>query len=121
MHCLFSEKNIRSAKSLTEDREAGCGALGAVRVGVELAGVARLVLGPDPLYGQFGFPQRAAQPDPTFELLLRVRAMLGVRGDGGGVALLGRLPPQNLVDALAEAVGTVQGDRPPAYGRPVAP
>ena len=87
---------------------------------MELAGVAGLVFGVDLLDGQLGVSQCPAQTNPTFVLLLRVVAVYGGGGHSGGVALLGRLPPQHLADPLGEAVPTGQGDRLATYGRPIA-
>lgn len=103
--------------SLTVDVEAGDGVPGSVRVGVELAGVARLVLHFDLLDGQSSLPQRGAQADPTFELLPQVRAQLGVRGDRDGVTLFRRFPPQSLGNPFDEGVRAGQGDGQPTYGR----
>lgn len=88
---------------------------------MELAGVAGLVLRPDRLDGEMGVAQAAAQANPTRELLrYALVALLGVGGHGGGVALLGRLPPQHLVHPLREAVPAGQGGRLPAHSRLVA-
>lgn len=97
-------------KVLTINKEAGGGAFGAVRVCVELTGVAGLILRPDLLDGQVGVPQGEAQADPTRKLVGYVPvAVLGVGGHGGGVALFGRLPPQHLAHPLREAVPAGQG------------
>lgn len=101
---------------LTIDREAGGGASAAVRVRVELAGVARLVLRLDRLDGQLGVVQGSAQADPAPEVLFHsVVAILAVGRHGGGVALLGGLPPQHLLHPLGQAVPAGEGDRLSAY------
>ena len=88
---------------------------------MELAGVARLVLRPGLLDGQLGVTQAAAQANPTHELVsYGLVATLSVGGHGGGVALLGRLPPQHLEHPLRDAVPARQGGRLPAHGRLVA-
>lgn len=107
--------------TLTIDRQAGCGAPGAVWVRVELAGVAGLVLRRHRLDGEHGPVQSPAQTDPLPEVLLHaVVTRLAVGGHGGGVALLGRLPPQNLLHLLVEGVAAGEAGRLPADGRRVA-
>lgn len=106
---------------LTVDREAGGGPLDAVWVCVELAGVAGLVLRPDRPDGQLGVVQSSAQANVILEVLLYVVVtFLAVGSHGGGVALLGRLPPQHLVHPLREAVRAGEGGHLPAYGSLVA-
>lgn len=119
---FFKSADVQqTGEELTVHGEAGSGAPGAVWVRVELAGVAGLVLRPDRPDGQLGVAQAAAQANPTRELLgYALVAALGVGGHGGGVALLGRLPPQHLVHPLGEAVPAGQGGRLPAHGRLVA-
>lgn len=86
---------------------------------MKLAGVAGLVLRAHAQDRQPAVLQRGTQPDPVPELLGCVGAPLGVGRHGGGVALLRRLRPQHLADALREAVPAGEGDGLPAYGRPV--
>lgn len=106
---------------LTINREAGCGAPDAVWECVELAGVARLVLGPDRLDGQLGVSQGSAQTHTLLEhLFYDLVAMFIVGGHGGGVTLLGYLCPQHLVHPLREAVPAGEGGRLTAHSRLVA-
>ena len=88
---------------------------------MELADVASLILRRDRLDGHLRVVQCSAQADTAPEVLLHiVVAQLVVGGHGGGVALLGRLPPQHLAHPLREAVPAGEGDWLPAYRRLVA-
>lgn len=88
---------------------------------MELAGVACLVHGPDLFDGQLSFAEAPAQTDPLAER--RSNADLSVypvKGHGGGVALLGCLPPQHLAHPRVEAVPAGEGGSLPAHCRLIA-
>lgn len=88
---------------------------------MELAGVAGLVLSPQLQDGELGVAQAATQAHPTPELLADALVVTpGIRGHSGGVALLGRLPPQHLVHPVGEAIPAGEGGRLPAHRRLVA-
>lgn len=88
---------------------------------MELTGVAGLVLCSHVLNGQLCVSQSSAQADPTLKRMLYfVVVALSKGSHSGGVALLGRLPPQDLLNPLGEAVPAGKGGRLPAYGRLVA-
>lgn len=113
---MNANKCPHARSRLTVNRQAGGGAPGALWVGVELAGVAGLVLHPDPLYGQPGVSHGAAQAHAAAEGLLHQRvAVLGVGRHAGCVALFGRLPPQDLSHPLREVVRAGEGGLHPAH------
>lgn len=88
---------------------------------MELAGVARLVDGPDLVDGQLSFAEAAAQTDPLAELIADPElAVLPVGGHSGAVALFGRLLPQHLAHLQGEAVPAGDGGRLPAHRRRIA-
>lgn len=106
---------------LTIHRKAGCGAFGAVRIRVELAGVARLVHHLDLLDGQLSVAEATVHTEPPGEAIRHAElAVLPVGGHGGGVALFRRLLPQHLLHPLREAVAAGEGGRLPAHHRLVA-
>lgn len=110
---------------LTVNGEAGGGALGAIGEGAELAGVAGLVLGPQPQQGEVAVAQAGTQDDAALKGL--VHAGLGVAasvpGHGGGLGLLSRLgtpAPQHLVHLPREAVVAGEGEPLSTHSRLVA-
>lgn len=103
---------------LTINGKAGCGSFGAIRIRVELTGVARFVFCPDLLDGQLSVAKATAQADPPDELIFYAElAMPPVGGHGGGVTLFGCLHPQHLLHPLGEAVPAGEGGRLPAHYR----
>lgn len=103
---------------LTVHNEAGGGALGAPREGVELAGVAGLVLGPQLQQREVAAAQAGAQVNSA--LKGRPETGLGVAagepGDGGGLlALLSAPAPQHLKHLLREAVVAGEGELLPTH------
>lgn len=106
---------------LTINGKAGCGALGAIRIRVELTSVARFVFCPDLFDGQLSVAKATAHADPPDELICYAElAVLPIGGHGGGVALFGCLHPQHLLHPNGEAVPAGEGGRLPAYCRPIA-
>lgn len=106
---------------LTINGKAGCGAFAAIRIRVELTGVACFIFCPDLLDGQLSDVEATAQADPPDKLICYAElVVLPVGGHGGGVTLFGCLHPEDLVYPLREAVTAGEGGRLPTHCRLIA-
>lgn len=104
--------------------EAGGGALGAPRKGVELAGVAGLVLSPQLQQGEVAVAQAGAEVDAALEGLRHagLAVAAGKPGHGGGLGILALFAPapQHLEHLTRAAVAAGQGELLPTHCRLVA-